>query len=1070
MVLLAPKQATFQLERQLLANCQLGGYARLRILSFDRLAEFVLDQLNCTEPRLLAEEGRVMVLRALLNREQERLRLFQGCARLPGFARQLSELLRELQRHQIGPAGLLDLAAHRETPASLAAKLQDTAQLLHGYLAWLQEHQLEDADRLLDVAVEALDAIPGRANEPLIEALWMDGFAEMTPQEMALLTAVTRRSNTATLAFCLDQAPEDPSTWFSAWGMIGDTFRKCHAAVEAIPNATIELTRLERDSTRDRFGSNSVLRHIETHFARPRPAAWGNTIPQSPTTKIHPGWANTEFNFDAPDWRQSISVWQCATLDTEAHAAACEIWRHVRAGGRFREIAVVCRSLELVAPVFRRTFHRYQIPCFIDQRSPVNHHPLAELTRSLLRTLAYGWRAEDWFGVVKSGLVGLEEWESDRLENEALAKGWAMPFWKSGAANCPPETERLRRHLITPVLSFESNIGSSPTGSQLGRAIREFWLKFQVDQTLCHWDRETMVADATAPDAGTLHATIGRQLDGWLSELVRAFPHEHLPLTEWIPILESALAGLTVGRVPPALDQVLIGAMDRSRNPDLRLTILPGWNEGVFPAPAGHAGILSETERMALEQLGAKLGPTPIRRLGHERFYAYIALTRARDRVVITYSDTNHRGDTLQPSPFVSHLQRLFPELRATRFNEAELKPMVPRTKELLPRLEFQSVVIPPPGQEAIDPALARLFYGDVLRSSVSRLEQFASCPFLYAVQSGLRLGERKRFEMDARERGSFQHEILARFHESIARRQQRWRDVSIPEARALVRELSETVAADFRHGLACHNGAAIFSARHLAWQLEELISETLAWMPGYSFDPKWSELEFGSSRSTIPALELDLGEGLKLQLEGKVDRIDVDEQDPENIRAVVMDYKSSLQSYHPVLATHGIQMQLPVYLAALSVLTIPGVGMLNPSGMGYISLKPTTQRSADRHSTTGGSNEPRFAIRGRFSLSILTGLQRSTAETTKPPFRVDLKRDGTPKKHSDILLAADFDVLIAQVFPLLARLGKRILNGETAVSPYRNGAETACDFCDFKGVCRIRPETFHFRSLKTTG
>src|SRR3989442_14610670 len=46
LVLLAPKQATFQLERQLLAGPDLPGYTRLQILSFERLAEFVLAEFS----------------------------------------------------------------------------------------------------------------------------------------------------------------------------------------------------------------------------------------------------------------------------------------------------------------------------------------------------------------------------------------------------------------------------------------------------------------------------------------------------------------------------------------------------------------------------------------------------------------------------------------------------------------------------------------------------------------------------------------------------------------------------------------------------------------------------------------------------------------------------------------------------------------------------------------------------------------------------------------------------------------------------------------------------------------
>src|SRR5689334_5401607 len=64
LVFLAPKQATFQLERELLEDPALPGFTRLQILSFDRLAEFVLSQFVSGPMRLLSEEGRVMVLRA----------------------------------------------------------------------------------------------------------------------------------------------------------------------------------------------------------------------------------------------------------------------------------------------------------------------------------------------------------------------------------------------------------------------------------------------------------------------------------------------------------------------------------------------------------------------------------------------------------------------------------------------------------------------------------------------------------------------------------------------------------------------------------------------------------------------------------------------------------------------------------------------------------------------------------------------------------------------------------------------------------------------------------------------
>src|SRR5258706_11283072 len=79
LLFIAPKQATYQLERQLLGtglgrgsreavplgnSGQLSGYTRLRIVSFERLARWIFALAGRPEPQLLNEERRVMVLPA----------------------------------------------------------------------------------------------------------------------------------------------------------------------------------------------------------------------------------------------------------------------------------------------------------------------------------------------------------------------------------------------------------------------------------------------------------------------------------------------------------------------------------------------------------------------------------------------------------------------------------------------------------------------------------------------------------------------------------------------------------------------------------------------------------------------------------------------------------------------------------------------------------------------------------------------------------------------------------------------------------------------------------------------
>ena len=98
-------------------------------------------------------------------------------------------------------------------------------------------------------------------------------------------------------------------------------------------------------------------------------------------------------------------------------------------GGRFRKTAVLLRTLEGYHDVLRRVFSRYGIPFFLDRREPSAHHPLAELTRNALRLTAFDWRHDDWFSALKTGLISGDEEAIDRLENEALARGWNGQTW-----------------------------------------------------------------------------------------------------------------------------------------------------------------------------------------------------------------------------------------------------------------------------------------------------------------------------------------------------------------------------------------------------------------------------------------------------------------------------------------------------------------------------------------------------------------------------------------------------------------------------------------------------------------
>ena len=114
----------------------------------------------------------------------------------------------------------------------------------------------------------------------------------------------------------------------------------------------------------------------------------------------------------------------CANPEAEAVFAAREILKFVRAGDRFRDCAVLVRNLDDYHKPLAARFAVIEIPFFLDRRESVAHHPLAELTRSALRTVAFDWPHDDWFAALKAGFSPWTKPEIDRLENAALEFGW----------------------------------------------------------------------------------------------------------------------------------------------------------------------------------------------------------------------------------------------------------------------------------------------------------------------------------------------------------------------------------------------------------------------------------------------------------------------------------------------------------------------------------------------------------------------------------------------------------------------------------------------------------------------
>jgi ATP-dependent helicase/nuclease subunit B len=1080
LVFLTPKQATYQIERELLADPDLPGFTRLKVAGFEALARLTLAEAGPAHAAVLSDLGRVMMLRALVAQEHGQLRTFHASARMQGFAQQLSAVLSELQQARLSPEEIRQMAGRDRIGIELRDKLLDLARLLEGYNEWLRHNDLYDSGRLLGVAAEILSEVAPLAPRaaPRFGGLWLDGFAELSEQELEFLAALIQRSERTTLAFCTDAPASATPAWHSIWSSVSRTVRRCHARLQAIPNARVTIQELSRQPAHTRFADPN-LAYLEEHWA-------SGTLKrelQQDVRRFKPAATTQQelmpFLTSAP----AVKVVSCRNVAEEAVVCAREILSAVRGEGRrFRDIAVLLRSFNGYDDVLCRVFARYEIPFFIDRREPVAHHPLTELVRYALRLPRNQWAQEDWLGALKTGLLLRDEEAVDALENEALAKGWEGEAWLQPF---PDAFEKYREKFVPPFQRFADATRQPITGPQLTAALGQLFSALDVAATLQRWS-EAVADDADGRRSllrAEIHTAVWSTFEDWMDALELAFEKTTLPLSDWLPVIEAGLGNLTVGVIPPSLDQVLIGTVDRSRNPDLKMAIVMGLNETVFPAPPAAAVLLSEYDREVLRDSGVLLGNNTREQLGIEQYLAYIACTRARERLVLTYAERDGKDRPLNPSSIVQHVKDLLPHVEEKR-PEFDWREALHASELITPLLKGQfegrSIFAPILERfknhraacdvERLPRELVAQLYGSELNVSVSQLEDYAACSFKFFVKRGLRADERKEFKVDSRMGGIFQHEVLRRFHEQVTADGKRWRDIKPAEAAKLVRRIGERVREELEGGIFTATPEWRFAAESIIQGLERLIAVLIGWAPQYEFEPQAVELGFGGPGDPLPAWKIDLGDGRVLALRGRIDRVDLDKTPDGRAWVVVMDYKASGQKVEDIRMRHGLDLQLVGYLAALrslpEALALLKCAELCPGGGFYLKLRNTSGSADSREEALAHAPEIYKHV-GRFRSDLIPRFDnRGERSGDQFNFR-KTKSDALDKRCKDPVDGIAFAALVAETEDLLRRFGQAICDGDVRINPFRHREQTACSKCDYAAICRFDSWEQSYRSLR---
>ena len=1075
-IVIVPEQFTMQTQKDLVMAHPRGGIMNIDVLSFQRLAHRIFEEVGADQRSVLTETGKNLMLRKVAIREQERLKVLGSRMNRPGYVSEVKSVLSELMQYEVSDFELQEMERRTENRPLLNAKLEDLQVLYREFLSYRRDRFLKP-EEIYDVLCQ----VAGESALLKNSVLAFDGFAGFTPSQIRVLEELLVCCPKVYLTVTLDARE-------SAFGKLQehDLFAPSRRLVQAVSEAARSAARrmggndtmflppvILGKTSLPRFEKGGALFHLEQNLFRSRRQSYGGI----------------------PD---EISMHISKNPAAEVHFAARTISYLVREKDlRYRDIAVITGDLSSYNNYVKHIFPQYEIPAFVDETRQILLNPCLEFVRGALEIVQRDYAAEAVFRCLRTGMAGFSADETDELENYVLAAGirghrkWKKT-WEYRPAQLKEEVlekvNAYRERLVERFEPFAEKMRKKGNtllfyATALYELLRDCEISRQLQERAAQLE-----ADGEMGQAREYSQVYGILLD----EMAELLGEETMELQEFTEILEAGLSEAKVGVIPPGIDQVQVGDIRRTRLAHVKILFFLGLNDGWVPARGNDGGIVSDMERELLKENGMELAPTARENSYIQRFYLYQNLTKPSQQLYLSWCLGSSDGVVMRPSYLVSNIRRLFPKITVceekepgselwqttTRKNgmqyflhglqEARMGNVMPKWKELYRsyaqddeyRERVRKLV-----QAAFSGGAARQLsfsaskklYGEVMTNSVTRLEQFAACAFAHFAMYGLRLRERELYGVKPADLGILFHRSLDLFSRRIAVSGRDWTELTEQEETILmeqcVDEVSEKYGADALHSDA-RSAYTINRLKRILCRSAWVLHEQLA---AGSFRPSGFEVSFADA-GNLETVNVSLGGHGRMHLQGRIDRIDT-AQTEDAVYVKVVDYKSGMAEFDPVSFYYGLQLQLVVYLnAALEMeQRLHPERVAVPAGIFYYRMQdPVLEKEA-------GADEA--AMRERLLKKLrpdgIINEDDEVLELLDHGFSGDSlvipagrKKDGSLKAASKTVTPEQFQTLSRFARRKLTQLGERMLGGEVAPDPYEADGRTPCDYCDYADVC----------------
>lgn len=1078
-VIITPEQFSFTAETKLMESIydktKSKATLNAEVITFNRMAYRVLNEVlgNNNSRTTLTKCAKAMLVYSILDKQKNKLN-FLG-KNLENIDLSINAI-NEFKQHGITVEHLKEEIEKTEDKY-LKSKLEDMNLIYKGFENQIHGKYIDETD-LLSLLAENLD----KTNMFNDTEFYIDEFSGFTKQEYDIIKKLIQIGKRVNITICSDSlyAGTNPETdiYYSNKLTIAKLFKLAQ-------ELDIKPTEISLEETY-RF-KTSELKFLQ-------PNLYSAKSKQS--TKYEENVEN-------------LKLFLAKNQYSEVENIAKNISKLVRNENyKYKEISVITKNIDTYANLVRAIFAQYDIPVFIDEKRSLSQNIFIQHVLSILEIFTKNWSYEAVFNYLKTGFVEIEEHEIFKLENYCIKWGIKQNKWKKdfliiSEENKKEEIERLneiRKQIVAPLLLLKERIDENKTATNIAQNLYEFLIEQGIEEKLEQKMQE--LEEQGLIDLKNEYQVSFQVLIDILDEINLVFGEDKLGLDKFLQILKVGLQNSGLGKIPGTQDEVILGDVDRSRSKKTRCVFILGINDGVFPTVNKTEGFLNDSDRNILKEHGIELAKGTLERLYEDNFNIYKAFSTAEEKLYLSYVSTDGEGKAQRPAGLIFKIKKLFPglleesdvisekkEILTEKSTYEELIKNINSLKEgstidniwfevykyyknniywsnklenSLQALKYTNL------PQNLNKENIQKLYGNTLRTSISKLETYKKCAFSYYLKYGLKLKPKEELKIQSVNTGTFMHEVIDEFFETIKSKGKTLQEFIYNENDDInPEEQLKVIINQIIEEKLVQNKNYVFTSskkyKLLVERLKRIILKALKYiietLVKSEFELAGTEVEFENKGNYKPIV-LNLQSGKKVEITGKIDRMDIGKNEDGNYLRII-DYKSSAKDIDLNEVYAGLQIQLLTYMDAICK-----EEDLRPAGILYFSLLEQIIKSDKKLQVEEIEEKIKenFRMKGLILADIkivkMHDKNLTSGQSKLIPAYIDKSGNLSPKRTKGIS-KEQFAILQEYIYKTIKEISNEMLEGNIELRPYNKNGITPCEYCEYKQICNFNPSLY---------